>query len=88
MNINVILVLLCLSFGVSAYAQFCTNDNRFTQVEYFADNQIDSSMDVIYATVNGNEDLAMDIYYPSSTADNLSKRPLILVAHGGGYVAG
>ncbi|MEL6864216.1 MAG: alpha/beta hydrolase fold domain-containing protein [Bacteroidota bacterium] len=69
-------------------AQFCTSNHRFTEVEYFNSAQIDSSMEVVYAIYNGNEELAMDIYYPDSTIDNLSKRPFIMLFHGGGYIAG
>ncbi|MEN1786083.1 MAG: alpha/beta hydrolase fold domain-containing protein, partial [Bacteroidota bacterium] len=66
---------------------YCNDDNRFIEVEYFDNSEIDSSMNMVYATVN-NQDLELDVYYPDMTIDNLSKRPFIMLIHGGGYVAG
>ncbi len=72
---------------------FCTTDNRFTEVEYFSEDDIDSQLDMVYATdvidwEGNSQDLAMDVYYPSSSVDNLEKRPFVLLIHGGGFQSG
>ena len=73
--------------------QLCTNDNRFTEVEYFSESEIDTQLDVVYATEvidwQGNsQDLAMDVYYPSLSIDQLEKRPFVLLIHGGAFQFG
>ncbi|MEM9822710.1 MAG: alpha/beta hydrolase fold domain-containing protein [Bacteroidota bacterium] len=77
----------CLLFAVHAHAQFCTNDNRFTEVEYFNANQIEVDTGVIYAMADG-QNLAMDIFYPSSIADTMQSRPFIMLFHGGAFISG
>ncbi len=72
---------------------FCTSDNRFTEVEYFAEDEIEADLDVVYATNvmdwQGNlQDLAMDVFYPSIDIDPLEKRPFILLIHGGAFQFG
>ena len=56
--------------------------------EVFSD--VDEQINVVYAAgVEGDEgfvDLAMDIYAPSG--DTTTNRPVMLVVHGGGFVAG
>ncbi|MEM9821574.1 MAG: alpha/beta hydrolase, partial [Bacteroidota bacterium] len=84
---KILIQLFCLLVTFHSQAQFCAEDNRFTEAEYFSDNQIDSSMNIVYATVAGNP-LAMDFYYPSLAIDDLPQRPFIFLVHGGGYVAG
>lgn len=76
-----------------SYAQFCTSNTRFTEVDFFTTNEIDSSLNNIYATDvldwQGNlQDLTMDIYYPSLSVDTLPERPFILMIHGGGFNGG
>lgn len=81
---------LLISFSVNA--QLCTNDNRFTNVPFFADGQISSQLNVTYADVvdwqGNNESLKFDVYYPTLTIDTLPLRPLILMVHGGGLISG
>ena len=72
---------------------FCAADNRFTELEFFSEDQIASALDVVYATdvmdYQGNtQDLAMDIYFPSMSLDNLSRRPFVMLMHGGAFQAG
>ena len=73
--------------------ELCTNDNRFTEVEYFSESEIDTQLDVVYATnvidwQGNSQDLAMDVYYPSLSIDQLEKRPFVLLIHGGAFQFG
>lgn len=75
------------------WAQFCTLDNRFTEVEYFSSSEIASNTNVTYATnvldwQGVSQDLEMDVYYPSGPNETLSARPFILLIHGGGFQSG
>ncbi len=76
----------------TGYPAFCTSDDRFTEVEYFAETDIESMLDVTYGTADdwqGNpESLLLDVFYPSSNVDNLTERPFILLIHGGGFISG
>lgn len=89
---NILLSILLLTLTSPVIAQFCTNDHRFTEREFFTEAQIDSSKGVRYGeALNARGDtitLEMDFYYPSLSADTLSARPFILLAHGGGFIAG
>jgi len=73
-------------------AQYCTNDNRFTETAVFTDEQICSEPGVIYGSapaVTGQmQDLILNIYYPCETYDTLPKRPLIVLMHGGMFLSG
>ncbi|MEO0405437.1 MAG: alpha/beta hydrolase, partial [Bacteroidota bacterium] len=84
LSISAILTLL---FQCAAYSQFCTLDNRFTEVEFFNDDQISSEMNVVYGNADG-QDLAMDVYFPSQENEDLSERPFIMLFHGGSFIGG
>jgi len=90
MKYSTILLLLMLSVG--AQAQFCTPDNRFTEVDYFSSEQIDSVTNLTYASFLDNQgnqqDLLIDFYFPGFIEDSLPKRPFILLIHGGGFFVG
>lgn len=79
-------------FGGSLFAQYCTQDNRFTEVEYFSDNQISSDLDVVYGSAQDYygfvQDLKFDIYYPADSVETLIERPFILLIHGGSFLMG
>ena len=85
-------LFVSLFFSNNLRAQYCTDDNRFAEVEYFSINQIDSVFDISYGSVNdwlGEElDLQLDIYFPSSDYDSLSQRPFVMMIHGGAFVGG
>ncbi len=87
--LNILLSFFIYTFNI---AQYCTEDNRFTEKEYFSINQIDSTFDLTYGSAlnwqNSNEDLKLDIYYPSLNQDNLSERPFVLIIHGGAFIVG
>ena len=75
-----------------ASAQSCTQDDRFTDAEYFSNTQIDSLKNISYGNAlnykNEPVDLKMDFYMPNSSIDTLEKRPFILLIHGGGFAGG
>jgi len=75
-------------FSFTAFAQHPTCDgNRYKNITFFA---VDSALNVQYGqntTMNGvQKNLRMDIYQPKP--DTAAKRPLIVLIHGGGFVAG
>ena len=87
MKIFLSILLSFFIYTTNIVAQYCTEDNRFTEKEYFSIAQIDSTFDLTYGSAlnwqNSNEDLKLDIYYPSINQDNLSERPFVLIIHGG-----
>jgi hypothetical protein len=70
----------------------CTEDNRFTELDYFLESEIESILDIEYAQAldyQGTLDtLLLDIYMPKLSEDPLEKRPFVLQMFGGGFVAG
>ena len=78
--------------SVRGKAQYCTNNNRFTEVEFFQDSQIDTILNLEYARANDFQDslnsLLLDIYMPKLVEDSLQKRPIALQMFGGSFVAG
>ena len=70
----------------------CTIDNRFTEVDYFQESQLNEILDVEYAQAldyQGNLDvLLLDIYMPKQSEDTIDKRPFVLQMFGGGFVTG
>ncbi len=90
--LHAILLLIYLSVIPAAQAQFCIDGDRFSQKEFFARNQITEVKNVVYGQSvnckNQTVSLQLDVYAPDKNADNLDKRPLILMMHGGGFVSG
>ncbi len=84
---SIFLVLVC-----RVNAQYCTNDTRYTEVQFFNSAQITTTNNVQYGIAQdhlGNTDtLLMDLYYPNLTADPSFKRPFIMLFHGGGFQSG
>lgn len=70
-------------------AQYCNLGDRFTEVEYFSNSEISILKDVTYGSAfnyQGNkETLLFDVYYPNPLVDSLTKKPLVLMIHGGGF---
>lgn len=90
---NFIKFLLASQLILMAYyssAQFCTPDDRFTNAEYFSNNEIDSLINVQYGIASNwqgdSEALKMDIYFPAISIDTMASRPFILLIHGGGFL--
>lgn len=85
--------LLCGTLlALSAQAQICTNDSRFTDTPFFSEGQISSQLNVTYANAvdwtGSPVALKLDVYYPTLAIDTLPLRPLILMVHGGGLISG
>ena len=86
--------ILLISTHNLLIAQFCINE-RFTQADYFTENEIIIQNDVSYGLA---DDWYLDIpqplqnsfniAYPNTSIDLLDKRPLVVLAHGGGFWGG
>jgi acetyl esterase/lipase len=91
-SFKIVLVALLTLITNYASAQFCTSDTRFSEIEFFANTQIDSLKNVTYGnslTWDGvSEDLKIDYYFPKTTIDPMPSRPFILMIHGGGFNIG
>lgn len=89
---NLLILSFFISFSLLIQAQYCIFDNRFTEKAYFNSSQIDSVFNVTYGNAktwdNQSQDLKFDIYYPKDSEDNLSKRPVIVLMHGGSFLIG
>lgn len=74
------------------HAQYCTNDARYTEAQYFDTTEITVGINVQYGIAQdfqGNPDtLRMDLYYPSLAVDTSPLRPFIILFHGGGFSSG
>ncbi len=75
--------LVCITSSLLAQ-QYC-NTERFGPNAYFDTAQIQVDMDIIYDVTNL---LTLDLFYPKPAADNISRRPLIILMHGGFYLTG
>ena len=86
------LVLLIVALSFQTQAQYCTNDDRYTEVNIFSLLQIDSTANAVYANaLNRNsvmQELNIDVFYPGSAFDTAALRPLILMIHGGAFLIG
>jgi len=87
-------ILLASTHILPLSAQFCA-DERFTSTSYFTDDAVDLEVFVQYGVADEwfmelpqpalN---TFDIAFPDTAADPLKKRPLIVLAHGGGFWGG
>ena len=84
--------LAILFLANSMFAQLCTQDSRFTELEYFTDSEIDTIIDIKYgfATnhLGGTDSLFLDAFFPNNIIDTLSARPVVIMIHGGGFSGG
>lgn len=91
---NIIIILLAILFVLNgkAYGQYCTNDTRYTEIEYFDSTEITIGANIQFGIANdhlGNPDtLLMDLYYPNIIIDPSPKRPFVMLFHGGGFLSG
>lgn len=93
MNFKRFTFFALFSFSIfSSSAQYCSNDNRFTNNPVFGDAEIVSNYSVQYGSAidwQGNTQiLDLDVHYPDLAIDTLAKRPFILMIHGGGLLIG
>ena len=84
---NTSVFCIALFLGFYGKAQFCTNDNRFTEVDFFTQDQIAADTGIVYANADG-QNLAMDIFYPNDDVETLDDRPFIMLFHGGSFISG
>lgn len=58
----------------------------------FSNSQIKKDSNIVYAVskndVGQMQSLQLDIYYPQNSVDTMSKRPLIILIHGGSFLLG
>lgn len=91
-NATILFIVWLTLITSQVSAQFCTEDARFSEVDFFNITQIDSLKNVTYGnalTWDGvSQDLKIDYYFPKSTIDPMPSRPFILLLHGGGFVGG
>lgn len=87
-------LLLAFTHANSLWAQYC-NDTRFTALETFDISDVEWEYNIPYGLADEwfmdmpqPELNYFDIAYPDPSVDPLEKRPLILLAHGGGFWAG
>lgn len=75
-----------------ARSQYCTNDSRYTDAQFFESNEITVGTNIQFGTApdfKGNPyPLFMDLYYPNLVVDQSPKRPFIMLFHGGGFSSG
>jgi alpha/beta superfamily hydrolase len=93
MSMKTILCLIfCASAIFQAQAQYCTNDERYTEIDIFSLSEIDSTSNAVYANAqNANgaiQELNIDVFFPDSAIDTATSRPFVLIVHGGGFVSG
>jgi hypothetical protein len=84
--------LLFLSFSAWSQSQHCLAD-RYSQDALFDSTEIQIIEGVHFATSmrwpsTTVDSLRMDIYMPDPNIDPVAKRPLIVMTHGGGFLAG
>jgi hypothetical protein len=82
------LLMLCNS----VVAQYCIQ-NRFGEEAVFTDTQLTEINNVEYGSAfnpftNQNQSLKLDLVMPSLSVDELNKRPLIVLIHGGAFLGG
>jgi len=87
------ILLAILLISVNLYAQNCTSERYLSDIF-----QSSVSQDVVFGNspaltavyvaenVTVNQAMTMDIFFP--VGDNLPKRPLVILAYGGGYLFG
>lgn len=89
---KLLFVLFLLVLSLESHAQYCTADNRFTEVEYFSIQDIDTLENQIYGSAPdylGNPTtLLLDAYFPRLNIDSMPLRPAVMIIHGGGFVSG
>lgn len=91
----VFVFFFAMSALFSAYSQlgqYCI-EGRFSETPYFEETDILVDSNVIYGAAprwpsQVVDTLRMDVYYPSLSADELAKRPFIMMIHGGAFLAG
>jgi|GEM_PF-1314805 len=69
---------------VALRAQDCTGGRYYTEIF----TQLDSSFNVTYGTAPNSQSLEFDMWAPAASVDTETDRPVIILAHGGSFIAG
>jgi len=68
-NRIIILLTFLIVINGKTFGQYCTNNTRYTEVEYFNSTEITTGVNIQFGTANdhlGNTyTLLMDLYYPN-----------------------
>jgi len=88
------LLALACTHSLITHAQYCI-ENRFAESEYFSDEEIVIQNNISYGLADDWYSgvpqpvlNSFNIAYPDLSIDELDKRPLIVLAHGGGFWGG
>lgn len=78
--------------GLGLHAQSCVS-GRYGEQTIFEASEITVTQNVHYATVTQSftgavQQLNLDVWAPSADADALTERPLVILIHGGSFLAG
>ncbi len=84
MKAYLLIALMSIWAITNSYAQSCTNDRYINDI--FATNRTTIQYATAPNSAGINENLDIDIYQPVS--DTLTKRPMIIMAFGGSFLAG
>ncbi len=91
---NIFVLSLLVYTHLHLSAQYCV-ENRFTESDFFSEESIIVEQniqygmaDIWYAGIPVPQLNAFDIAYPDPAIDPLEKKPLIVLAHGGGFWGG
>lgn len=92
MKLPLLCAIMLLVITLHARSAYCDLDSQFTRDPYFALADIASDNDVNYANVTDwqgqSQMLDLNVFYPDPAIDTATKRPLIVLLHGGGFVNG
>lgn len=90
-----VLCFLSLLIFKNMHAQDYCIENRFSSSDYFSISQIEIKYNVSYGLADNwylgqpiASENTFEIAFPKVTIDNLEKRPLIVLVHGGGFGGG
>jgi predicted esterase len=83
--------LIPFFWSLTAHTQIC-NSPRFTEQLLFSLQDIEIDSNVVYGHAlnwqNTNETLSLNLAFPKLSADTMTKRPMVMLIHGGGFVNG
>ncbi len=87
----ILLIWIIVVLDFNSFAQYCNSANRFTQTPVFSISDIQKDS-MVYANAidwqGVNQSLKLDVFYPNNSVDTISKRPMVLMIFGGGFVNG
>lgn len=88
----IILTAVFIVLNVNAFGQYCTTDNRYTEVQFFDSTEIKIGANIQFGTaidhLGNSYIMRMDLYYPDLIIDPSPKRPFVMLFHGGAFHSG